>query len=378
MTYKVIFSVLILAFNTAFFEYTGANIFIKKADNRTNEITFECGKNVTLTCMFKNSFGVEWMNEKNETGIAWCVQNKCTLTPVYVGQYSISSDMLRKIFNLTILKVTMKDDGRRLVCSDGSYTDSVILRVNDNTPRLLEDTQSGTIKAASGCVSLGTKVSFKWKKISIIDNFEEEFFPKIQFKNSRSCQTDADCGHDHTEIVYVTANEDGQYHFKIVALYGSEIKESDISVMKYITKPKGTGNGNHLNTPFGVIVPVTLCLSIIAVLVILTLIVIFRKEIMNKWRKRKTYQDNRSQRNRQQHNEETATFSANDRDDEETPLQRPTSDGDEGSLPANRNNDEIHSTNQQQDIKKEINKIISSGESNVQKRKDYFERKAKM
>ncbi|XP_060585154.1 uncharacterized protein LOC132741086 [Ruditapes philippinarum] len=262
MTFYVIFSILILAFSTTFFECIGANIFIKKTDNQTDEITFECGENKTLTCMFKKNKTIEWMNKNNSRAIAMCVLNTCTLNPDYGGQYSISADMQRNIFNLTILKITRKDDGRRLVCSDGSHTDSVLLRDIDYKPQIFEDTHSGTVKVTSGCVSQRTKVSFKWTRK--INTFEEEFFPQLQSNYSTNCSSDVDCRHyqhiRYTEIVYVTANEVGKYHFKIVAVHGNKSKESNIVVEMYIIESKRENNGNLLIEHIVVIIIASLIL----------------------------------------------------------------------------------------------------------------------
>jgi hypothetical protein len=74
------------------------------------------------------------MNSNDITAISRCilVLNICDINPAYDGQYSISSDIPQGIFNLTIINVTAKDNGRKLVCSDGSHTDSITIRVRGN------------------------------------------------------------------------------------------------------------------------------------------------------------------------------------------------------------------------------------------------------
>jgi hypothetical protein len=74
------------------------------------------------------------MNSNDITGIGRCilVSNLCDINPAYDGQYSISSDITKGIFNLTIINATAKDNKRKLVCSDGSHTDSITIRVRGN------------------------------------------------------------------------------------------------------------------------------------------------------------------------------------------------------------------------------------------------------
>jgi hypothetical protein len=103
---------------------------IQKPDSSSNELACSCGRSLTLTCTLEeHKFAVAWMNANNITSIAQCVQQSCNLNPVYLGQYTFSSDVDRNIFNLTIIKVSMKDNGRKLVCSDGSNIGSQILKV---------------------------------------------------------------------------------------------------------------------------------------------------------------------------------------------------------------------------------------------------------
>jgi hypothetical protein len=103
---------------------------IQKPDSSGNEQACTCGRSLTLTCTLEEQkLSVAWMNANDITAIAQCVKRSCDLNPVYLGQYTFSFDVDRNVFNLTIIKVTNKDNGRKLVCSDGSNIDSVILSV---------------------------------------------------------------------------------------------------------------------------------------------------------------------------------------------------------------------------------------------------------
>ncbi|XP_060584584.1 uncharacterized protein LOC132740660, partial [Ruditapes philippinarum] len=164
---------------------TGGNISIQKPGNETGEMSYECGRNVTLTCNFKKSrFAISWMNATDVIPIVKCTQNKCFLTPVYEGQYSFIYDR-HGIFNLTVTEITKEDNGRKLICSDGSDSDSEIIKVTDYEPLLFEDTKNGTVRAISGCISQDTEVSFKWIKlsvssyISILVTMEINFLPVL-------------------------------------------------------------------------------------------------------------------------------------------------------------------------------------------------------
>lgn len=231
---------------------TGADVFIQKTDSLSYETDHECGRNLTLSCQLKkNTFASVWKIANKITPIAHCVQNVCDLNPDYVGQYSISSDMTLGVFNLTIQNMTKKDNGRKLICSDGSHFDSYIVRVRDYKPRLFEYTQFGTIEATSGCVSQDTNVIFRWIKISAISNIEKEFSPEIRSKNTTSCSNDSDCGNDQhiqcTEMVSVKPNDDGNYYIKIVAVYKNVSKESDISVGKFMFEDKDDESSSFKN-----------------------------------------------------------------------------------------------------------------------------------
>jgi hypothetical protein len=105
-------------------------VFIHKTGSLGDKIEAECGKNLTLSCMFrKNTFAIVWKNPDDISPIAQCIQNDCNLNPSFVGLYDIAFDKTRCVFNLTIIKATKKDNGRKLVCSDGSHSDFQILRV---------------------------------------------------------------------------------------------------------------------------------------------------------------------------------------------------------------------------------------------------------
>lgn len=193
---------------------------------------------MTLTCKFKkNTPVIVWKNENNITPIAQCTRNVCKLNPVYVGLYTISFDMTQHIFNLTLIKVTMKDNGRKLVCSDGSHTDSRIIRVRGYEPRLFEDGKLGTIKATSGCISQDKQVSFEWIKISARSNVESTINRNINYKNT-SCSTHSECRHDnnreYTEIIHAKSSDNGNFYLKIAMVYGKERIESRKSALKYM------------------------------------------------------------------------------------------------------------------------------------------------
>lgn len=146
--------------------------------------------------------------------------------------------MTRGFFNLTFTKLTKHDDGRKLVCSDGSSSDSHIVRVRDYEPRIIEDTKNGTISAISGCIFENRNVSFKWIKVNIRNNNEEEIIPKIRHAKTASCSNNSECGYDHqiqySEVVLAKANENGNFYLKVVAEYGNVTKESHITVEKYM------------------------------------------------------------------------------------------------------------------------------------------------
>ncbi|XP_060568596.1 uncharacterized protein LOC132727175 isoform X2 [Ruditapes philippinarum] len=156
-----------LAAGLTSFLLTGANIDIQRKDNRADE-TCECGKSITLSCTFrKNTFAIEWIYANDIKPIAKCIKQVCSLNPDYVEQYSITFDMAQGYFDLTVLKVTMELNRKMLICSDGSNTDSYKMSVRDYEPYLTDDSNTRSIKAASGCISQDTQVSFKWIKINM-------------------------------------------------------------------------------------------------------------------------------------------------------------------------------------------------------------------
>lgn len=221
---------LTLAAGLTSFMLTGANIAIQRKDNRADE-TCECGKSMTLSCIFKkNTFAVEWMEANDIKPIAKCLKQVCSLNPDYVEKYNISFDMEQGYFDLTVQKVTMELNGRKLVCSDGSHTASYNMSVKDYEPFLTDDSKSGSIKAASGCISQDTQVSFKWIKIYASSNVEMEFNPESPVKSNTSCTNDSDCGNDmhmyYSEIINANASAEGKYYLKVTAIYGNESKES--------------------------------------------------------------------------------------------------------------------------------------------------------
>ncbi|XP_060589100.1 uncharacterized protein LOC132744412 [Ruditapes philippinarum] len=210
---------------------TGADVFILQTARQT---VSECGRNLTLACKFKpDTFCIVWKNANDMATIAECKQKWCKLNPIYAGKYRISFDLNQCILNLTMIKATIEDNGRKLVCSDGSHIASKIVNIRDREPLLYEDTKSGTIMAKSGCTSQNTNVSFKWKLISVNSDNEKEIDPKIRERKTLSCKNDSDCGNDkqvhYTEIIAVNASVNGNYHLKVAAIYGNESKETHYS-----------------------------------------------------------------------------------------------------------------------------------------------------
>jgi hypothetical protein len=113
-----------------FFLIIDEGVVILNTGGITNQAVSECGQSLTLTCTFrKNTSAIVWKNAKEFSSIAMCIHNDCDINDEYVGQYRISFDKTLCIFNLTVINVTMKDNGRKLVCSDGSRTDSKIIAV---------------------------------------------------------------------------------------------------------------------------------------------------------------------------------------------------------------------------------------------------------
>jgi hypothetical protein len=112
----------------------GLGVIIKTTDGLDDKEPYACGRNITLSCMFKeNSFAVAWRKSNENTPIAKCIQNACDLNSDYVGIYSISFDIDHGIFNLSMLKVNAEENGTKLVCSDGSQSDSFIIKVDGKT-----------------------------------------------------------------------------------------------------------------------------------------------------------------------------------------------------------------------------------------------------
>lgn len=239
--------IVVLLSSALYIKRIDADVVILNTSEIAQQAVFECGRSLTLTCKFtKNTFAIVWKNAYDISSIATCIQNECAVDPMYDGQYIISFDKTSRIFNLTLIMVTMKDNGRRLVCSDGSHTDYTIIAVRDYTLDLIENKNSGTITASSGCVSQDTGVSFKWMKINACSSIENRFSPNIRFKHTTSCSNDFLCGNDqhirYIEEIFISPN---QYHLKVIAVYGHESKDSDEIVVKYIV-PKGEKRSCHL------------------------------------------------------------------------------------------------------------------------------------
>ncbi|XP_060595357.1 uncharacterized protein LOC132749563, partial [Ruditapes philippinarum] len=238
---KMTIVALILRAGLPSFKLAGANVAIQRKDNRADE-SCECGKSITISCTFKkNTFAIEWMDAIDNKPIARCLKQVCSLNPKYVEQYNISFDMEQGYFDLTVQKVTMELNGRKFVCSDGSNTASYNMSVKDYEPYLTDDSKSGSITAAPGCISQDTQVSFKWIKIYASSNAEMEFNPKRPVKSITSCTNDSDCGNDmhvyYSEIIEAKASAEGKYYLKVTAIYGNESKESfsaNNSAQKYI------------------------------------------------------------------------------------------------------------------------------------------------
>ncbi|XP_060604687.1 uncharacterized protein LOC132757425 isoform X2 [Ruditapes philippinarum] len=187
------------------------------------------------------------MNQNDISAIAQCIRNKCDINPKYNGQYKISYDETNHIFNLTIINITMKDNGRKLVCSDGTSTDSQLIRVKDFEPLIFENTTAGTIQAISGCISNVTKVSFKWIKICGRNKREKEITPKIH-NTTTSCSNSSDCGNDqqiqYSEVISAKASNNGNCYLKVVADYGNEKIESYHTVGKYMMEDQDEERSN--------------------------------------------------------------------------------------------------------------------------------------
>ncbi|XP_060573199.1 uncharacterized protein LOC132731101 isoform X2 [Ruditapes philippinarum] len=228
---------------------TGGNISIQKPGNQTGEKPYECGRNVTLTCKFKkNTFAIVWMKATDIKPIAKCTQNNCFLTSENNGQYTFTYD-IQGIFNLTVIEITKKDNGRKLICSDGSDSDYEVIQVSDYEPLLFEDTINGTVRAISGCISQDIEVSFKWIKVSVSSGIEEEIIPTIHDDYTRNCSNDSDCGYDqqvqYSEMISAKSNDNGKYVLKVLAVFGNESKESCNTAYKYMIEEHDNKRTNN-------------------------------------------------------------------------------------------------------------------------------------
>lgn len=261
------------------FLLTGANIAIQRKDNRADE-TCECGKSIILSCVFKkNTFAIVWRDANDIKPIAKCIKQFCSLNPDYVEQYSISFDMAEGHFDLTVLKVTMELNGKMLVCSDGSNADSYNMSVRDYEPYLTDDSNTRSIKAASGCISQDTQVSFKWIKVNANSNVETEINPKIIAKSNTSCTNDSDCGNGmqvyYSEIIAATASFEGNYYLKVTAMYGNDSRESfssEYSGQKYIIVEQ---DEEQLNS--SVIISIAVATLIIFAIISIVTVIVLRK-----------------------------------------------------------------------------------------------------
>ncbi|XP_060557245.1 uncharacterized protein LOC132717713 [Ruditapes philippinarum] len=262
----------------------GPDVVIQRADTLAYETPSECGRNLTLTCISKkDTFAIVWKNGNDNIKIAECVQNVCSINPDFERQYNISFDSARCIFNLTIMKVAMKDNGRNLVCSDGSHSDSYNITVKDNEPHLVENTTSGTILATSGCISQDTNVSFKWILISESSNIETEFNPEISNKYATNCKNNSDCGNNkhvyYTEIILANGSITGKYYLKVAAIYGNESKDSYYSyksVMKYMIGEQDEEHLNPVSKNIGTFNVVMMAMLFIFIMIILCAMVLYK------------------------------------------------------------------------------------------------------
>lgn len=232
-------SILVLLSSALYINCIDADVVILNTSGIANQAVSECGRSLTLTCKFKrNTAAIVWKNANDISPIAKCIKYFCTINPAYHGQYNISFDTTRCMFNLTVMQVTMEDNGRILVCSDGSHTDSKIIVVRDYNLNLIGDRYSDTIIAASGCVSQDTDVSFKWIGIDACTSIEKQFAHKLCFRNTTSCSTDYVCGNNqliqYMEEVEPSRSEKGNYHLKVIALYGNARKAFEETVIRYM------------------------------------------------------------------------------------------------------------------------------------------------
>lgn len=237
----VVIFILVLLSSTLIIKGIDADVVIL---NTTNQAFCECGQILLLSCKCTEKAATTvWKNANDILPIAICRNNFCTMNPSYDDrQYNISFDKNRCIFNLTVLKVTMKDNGRKLVCSDGSHTDSKIISVRDYSLDVIEDRDFGTITATSGCVSQDTEVSFKWMKMDACTSIENQFFPKVHFKNTTRCSNDSVCGNDqhlqYIEEVLFNPSGHRNHHLKVTAVYRNGRKDfsNEIALKHVILK----------------------------------------------------------------------------------------------------------------------------------------------
>ncbi|XP_060554110.1 uncharacterized protein LOC132715152, partial [Ruditapes philippinarum] len=157
---------------------TGLGVSIQTTSSLDGEESYECGRNITLSCMFKkNTSVIVWGKANSILRIARCDKTTCTLNPAYIGLYSISFDMTQGIFNLTIIKVTAEENGTKLICSDGSHSDSYILRVYDPAVIIPKtDSLGDTIQAECGR-SLSLSCKFRKNTFAIVWKFSDDILP---------------------------------------------------------------------------------------------------------------------------------------------------------------------------------------------------------
>jgi hypothetical protein len=98
----------------------------------TDDTQYGCGRNITFICSFTEvTAAILWKYSDEVIPIAQCIRKVCDLNPDYVKDFEFSVDMTEGIFNLTMIKV--RNIGKKLVCSDGSHSDSQIIDINGKT-----------------------------------------------------------------------------------------------------------------------------------------------------------------------------------------------------------------------------------------------------
>jgi hypothetical protein len=75
---------------------------------------------------------MSWLTGKERIKIANCVGKECDQNPNYSGLFDFTFDVKHGVFNLTIVKVTTEDNGRVLVCTDGSDFDTQVIKFRGN------------------------------------------------------------------------------------------------------------------------------------------------------------------------------------------------------------------------------------------------------